>query len=68
MPRAPASPGDMLPQRPQHKRGGANAVKRVQVDFAGGTAHWPNNHLVGGHVDAFALHSRRRDVGFDCLD
>ena len=39
----------------------------LTIAFAGGR-RGRHGYLVGGHVEAFALHSRRHDVGvFDCL-
>lgn len=44
-------------------RGGAS----LTIAFAGGR-RGSDGYLIGGHVYAFALHSRRHDVGvFDCL-
>jgi hypothetical protein len=42
-------------------------IGRLTIAFTGGH-RGPNGHLLGGHVYAFALHSRAHDVGvFDCL-
>lgn len=38
----------------------------LSIDFAGGLEH--GSSIKGAHVDAFVLHSHRRDAGvFDCL-
>lgn len=46
----------------------SSATARLTIAFRGGTSRPPSLHVTGGHVYAFALHSRRSDVGvFDCL-
>jgi len=42
-------------------------LDKLTIAFAGGH-RGRDGHLIGGHVEAFALHGRRHDVGvFDCL-
>lgn len=46
---------------------GSGTVSLTVAD-SGGHAVKPDRHVVGGHVSALVLHSRRHDVGFfDCL-
>ena len=42
-------------------------LRRLTIAFTGGH-RGPRGHLIGGHVEAFALHGLRHDIGvFDCL-
>lgn len=45
-----------------------SSTANLTVAFTGGRSKPPSLHVIGGHVYAFVLHSRRSDAGvFDCI-